>query len=240
VIGQGFLPQRPMFVNQTTTSAILVLVFPGGGFGVERLYDALIGGGLAVVFSLLLVPKNPVTVLTDARNDVVAALAQVLAQIDDHAGHSLLSAPDWMLTGVDPLHRPLARLREARSMAGQLVRVAPRLWKLQGAVSIADRQAARLTLLTGWVLHLARIVTTAANIGEQLSPPLRAAVSDLAAAGTALAAGDHAAAAGYVASVRRHTAAPRPQAHTTAQTLIAAVIDTCAEELQQVIDLGPR
>jgi uncharacterized membrane protein YgaE (UPF0421/DUF939 family) len=240
VIGQGFLPQRPMFVNQTTTSAILVLVFPRGGLGVERLYDALIGGGLAVVFSLLLFPKNPLTVLRDAGTDVVAALRQVLVQVDDLAGGSLPSAPDWMLTGAEQLHRRLARLSEARSMAGQLVRVAPRRWKLRDAVGMADRQAARLTLLTSSVLHLAHTVTTAANTGEQLSPPLRAAISDLATAGAALAAGDHAA-AGYVASVRRHAAAPRLAAHATAQqAVIAAVIDICADELHQVMDLGPR
>jgi uncharacterized membrane protein YgaE (UPF0421/DUF939 family) len=53
LIGRGSMPQRPIFVNQTTMSAILILAFPHTGFGPERLSDALIGGGETVFCSSL-------------------------------------------------------------------------------------------------------------------------------------------------------------------------------------------
>ncbi|HEU4362161.1 MAG TPA: FUSC family protein, partial [Mycobacterium sp.] len=81
LIGQALSEQRPMFVNQTVISAILILTFPQRGFVLERLFDALIGGGIAVAFSILIFPKNPLTVLSDARRDVLAAQHHALAQI---------------------------------------------------------------------------------------------------------------------------------------------------------------
>jgi uncharacterized membrane protein YgaE (UPF0421/DUF939 family) len=86
VIGRGFLLQRPMFVNQTVISAILVLAFPHGGIGTERLFDALIGGSIAVVFSIVLFPKNPPAVLresVDAAIGELAAAASALTHDED-------------------------------------------------------------------------------------------------------------------------------------------------------------
>ncbi len=159
LIGRGFMRQRPMFVNQTTMSAILILAFPHTGVGPERLFDALIGGGLAVVFSILLFPKNPLTVLRGARNGVLTALRDILAQIDSRADGSASSAPEWALAVADRLHRQLARLIEARGTAIQLARVCPRRWPLRDATRAADRQAAQLALLASSVLQLARTVT---------------------------------------------------------------------------------
>lgn len=122
VLGRGFMPERPMFVNQTTMSAILIVAFPHTGLGLERMFDALIGGGLAVVFSILLFPKNPLTVLRDARSGVLTALRDILAQIEYLTGDSALSAQGWQLTAADRLHRQLTQLTEARRTARQIAR----------------------------------------------------------------------------------------------------------------------
>lgn len=237
VAGQGFLPLRPMFVNQTTTSAILVLAFPGSGLGTERLFDALIGGILAVIFSLLLFPKNPMTVLCGARSEVLATLCKILDRVDGLAREQARLPSDWIRTDADLLHQRLARLTEARAIAGQLVRVAPRRWPLRGAVSTADRQAAGLALLTSSVLQLARIVAAVHSVGEPLAQPLRAAIGDLTAAGAALATGAPAVVAHHAAAARRHTAGLHSATDTSAQALVAVVIDSCCDELQQLIDL---
>jgi uncharacterized membrane protein YgaE (UPF0421/DUF939 family) len=239
LIGQGFTAQRPMFVNQTVISAILILAFPRPGFGVERLFDALIGGGLAVVFSILIFPKNPLTVLRDARGGVLTALCGILGQIDYLTDESTPAAPGWTLTAADRLHRQLARLIEARGTARQLARAAPLRWPLRSAVRTADRQAAQLALLANSVLHLARTVTAGSNV-SLLAEPLRAAISDLAAPGAALAGDEAAIAAAHVASARRRTAGVQPDPQITTEILQAAVIDTCVDELQQVVELGLR
>lgn len=125
LIAQSFSTQRTMFVNQSVISAILIVAFPHTGLGVERLYDALIGGGLAVVFSILLSPKNPLTVLSDARRDALTALRDILAQIDCCTGDPTKADQTWALASADRLHRRLAGLIEARGTARQLARVCP-------------------------------------------------------------------------------------------------------------------
>lgn len=227
LIGQGFTRQRPMFVNQTTMSAILILAFPYGGVGPERLFDALIGGGLAVVFSIAIFPKNPLTVIRGARLTTVTALRDILAQIADITGDL---ASDWTLTAADRLHRQLARLIEARSTAIQLARVCPRRWPLREATRTADRQAAQLALLGSSVLQLARAVTGPDEHG--IAEPLRAAIRDLADAGAALADDQPAAAAAHATSARQHAAELRPTTST------AAVIDACADEMLRAADLS--
>lgn len=203
----------------------------------ERLFDALIGGILAIIFSLLLFPKNPMTVLGDARSEVLAALRDMLDRVSEFARGQMQSPSDGIRIDADLLHQRLARLTEARTIARQLVRVAPRRWPLRAAVSTADRQAAGLALLTSSVLQLARIVATVHSLGEPLAQPLRDAIGDLAAAGAALAAGNPAVVARHAAAVRRHAAGLHPATDTTAQALVAVVIDSCSDELQQLVDL---
>ncbi len=227
LIGRGFLLHRPMFVNQTVISAILVLALPHG-IGTERLFDALIGGSIAVVFSIVLFPKNPLAVLRDARVEVLAALRDILTQIPAHTGDS-----DWILTAAAALHDRLARLTEARSTAEQLARICPLRWSLRGATRAADRQAAQLSLLAGSVLHLARIST---ETDEPLTEPVDAAIGELATAASALAADEATPAAAHAASARSRTVVSEP----SNAALLAAAIDTCIDELDRVISLAPQ
>lgn len=57
-IGGGFIGHGMMFANQTVVSAILVLALFHSGLGWERIFDALIGGGVAIVFAVLLFPPT--------------------------------------------------------------------------------------------------------------------------------------------------------------------------------------
>lgn len=237
LIGRSFTGQRPMFVNQTVISAILVLAFPHTGFGLERLFDAVIGGGLAVVFSILIFPKNPLTVLHDARSDALIAQRDILTQIV-YATEDL--APGWALTAADRLHTQLARLIEARSTATQLARVCPRRWSLRAATRAADRQASQLALLGSSVLELARVVTIASNTSGPLAEPLLGALTDLADAGAALADNELAVAAAHAASARGDAATVPSAIQAAGDVLVAAAIDSCADEMQQVVDLGAR
>lgn len=228
LIGRGFLHQRPMFVNQTVISAILILAFPHGGFGMERLFDALIGGTIAVVFSIALFPKNPLVVLRDARADVLATVHNILTQTHCHIGDS-----DWILTVTAALHHHLARLTEARGTAEQLARLCPLRWSLRGTTRAADRQAAQLSLLAGSVLHLARTITTT---GQPLTEPVNAAIGELAAAASALTHDELSPAAAHAGSARSHTVVSEP----SNAALLSAAIDTCIDELDRVISLAPR
>src|SRR5205085_1550060 len=61
----------PMFVNQSAASAILVVALRSGGIAGERLTDAWIGGGCALLISLVLFPPHPLPLLGTAVRDAL-------------------------------------------------------------------------------------------------------------------------------------------------------------------------
>ncbi len=73
LIGRGFIAQGLMFVNQTAISAVLVLVSARSGMVSERLFDTLIGGGIAIVVGTLLFPVDPLILLRGARGGMLPA-----------------------------------------------------------------------------------------------------------------------------------------------------------------------
>ena len=74
-----------MFINQTASSAILVIALHRTGTGPERLIDALVGGGVALTMAVLLFPAAPLPLIRDATQAVFAALGEAL----DHLGEVL-------------------------------------------------------------------------------------------------------------------------------------------------------
>ena len=158
LIGQGFIGQGMMFANQTVVSSILVLALFRSGIGWERIFDALIGGSLAIVFAILLFPADPLEVLGRARVGVLAVLQRGLNRAADVAAGRVMPAPDWPFSVVDQVHEQLGGLIAARATAHQVVQVSPRRWRLRAAVRTADHQAVHLALLAGTILQVTRAV----------------------------------------------------------------------------------
>lgn len=235
LIGRGFIAQGLMFVNQTAVSAVLVLVFARSGMVSERLFDTLIGGGIAIVFGTLLFPVDPLILLRGARGGILAALHDALTEIADMIRERRRLAHNWPLPVVERLHQQVAGLAEARTTARLAVRVAPRRWAAGRAVHDADQQAAHLGLLASSVLHLARVVTP--DLEARLRQPMHAAISELAA-GTTTVDTDRTAATAHAAAARRHACDMQAAAHNTPEVTLAAVVQTCVDDLQQVINLG--
>jgi uncharacterized membrane protein YgaE (UPF0421/DUF939 family) len=240
-IGQGYIGQGMMFANQTVVSSILVLALYRSGVGWERIYDALIGGGLAIVVAVLLFPANPLAVLRDARIEVLRTLHSVLTRTGDLACARLAPAPDWPLPAVDRVHEQLGGLIQARTTARQVMRLAPRRWGLRDAVQGADHQGLHLALLAGSVLQLARAVVPASlsdpdGCGDRLPQPAEAVLIDLARA-TALADSDPAAATAHVDAAQRHASALLANARERTEVVLADVVQACVDDLQRVIEL---
>ena len=230
-----------MFANQTVISAILVLALYRSDVGLERIYDALIGGGVAIVFAVLLFPADPLKVLRSARIGVLGVLHGVLSRTADVGAGRREAPPDWPLSAVDRVHAQLGGLIEARSTARQVVRVAPRRWGLRDSVQAADHQAVHVALLAGSVLQLARVVAPAVPPGFEgccyrLPQPVQDVLIDLAAA-TALADSDPAAASAYAAAARRHASVLESDARERTEVVLADVAQACVDDLQRVIDL---
>jgi uncharacterized membrane protein YgaE (UPF0421/DUF939 family) len=216
---------------------VLVVAFARSDLVIERLVDTAVGGGLAAVCAVLVFPANPVTLLSRARAGMLAALHDVLAEIAEIAeiaditGERVPLACDWPLPVVERLHQQSVVLAEARSTARHAVRFAPRRWAVRDSVQNADRQAAHLALLASFVLYLARVVGHAA--GDELPAPTHAAIGELAAA-AAVVDSDPASAAEHAAAARRIAA--DLQADACQSRVVGAVVQTCAEDLQQAIE----
>ncbi|MBO0879676.1 MAG: FUSC family protein [Mycobacterium sp.] len=232
LIGHSFAGRGLIFfVNQAAVTAVLVVAFARSGLVVERLVDTTVGGGLAIVFAVLVFPANPVTLLSRARGGMLAALHHVLAEIADITGERAPLARDWPLPAVERLHQQSVMLAEARSTARHAVRFAPRRWAVRESVQNADRQAAHLALLASFVLYLARVVGLA--VGDEFPESAHAAIGELAAA-AAVADSDPSSAAEHAAAAHRIAADLQADG---CQNLVGAAVQTCAEDLQQAIKL---
>lgn len=236
-IGHGYIGQGMMFANQTAISAILVLALYRSNVGFERIYDALLGGAVAIVFAVLLFPADPLQVLRSARVGVLGVLHGVLSRAADFAAGRREAPPDWPLSAVDRVHQQLGNLLEARTTARHVVRIAPRRWGLRDAVRAADHQGVHVALLAGSVLELARAVAPGADgCRARLPQPVHRVLVVLAAA-TALADSDPAGACAYTASARYHASELHALAHGRTQVVLADVVQACVDDLQRVIDL---
>jgi uncharacterized membrane protein YgaE (UPF0421/DUF939 family) len=237
-IGRGFIGQGMMFANQTVVSSILVLALPRSGVGYERVYDALIGGCLAIVFAVLLFPADPLKVLRSARIGVLDTLNGVLSRTADFAAARRQPPPDWPLSAVDRVHEQVGGLIQARATAGQVVRLSPRRRRLRDTVEGADHQAVHVALLAVSVLQLARVVAPAVDGRSWLPQPVHAVLGELAGA-TALADADPVAATEHAAEARRLAAALHSVACDSGEVVLADVVQACIDDLQRVIDLRP-
>ncbi|SPM27813.1 FUSC family protein, partial [Mycobacterium terramassiliense] len=235
-IGHGYIGQGMMFANQTAISAILVLALYRSNVGLERIYDALLGGAVAIVFAVLLFPADPLQVLRSARVGVLGVLHGVLSRAADFAAGRREAPPDWPLSAVDRVHQQLGNLIEARTTARHVVQIAPRRWGLRDAVRAADHQGVHVALLAGSALELARAVAPGADGCPRLPQPAHSALVVLAAA-TALADSDPAGACAYTASARHHASQLHALARERTQVVLADVVQACVDDLQRVIDL---
>ncbi|MGW8532336.1 MULTISPECIES: FUSC family protein [Nocardiopsidaceae] len=151
-------------IGQAAASAILTVVFAvnfgGGHAGLGRLTDALIGAGVALVFSQLLFPARLVAILRRIEADALTEMAHML----DVSGRALRrddeSSSQEMVTWLGDLSRPMAELSRARENSRHTVRLSTIRWGDPAPVLAEDEVIDRLILLGESCLFLAR--TTAA------------------------------------------------------------------------------
>ncbi|WP_131809331.1 FUSC family protein [Mycobacteroides immunogenum] len=239
VLARGFIAQGLMFSNQTAVSAILIITLPHGGTGAERLFDALVGGGIAIVVSLLLFPADPVLLLRTALRSTLAATADTLirlaGRIEDGGGES--GGADWIGVEAERLNQDLAAVAQARATAGQVIRVAPRRRALRPAVESLEREATQIALLTSAVLNLARTAEAALEAGETLPDGLSAAIRDLADGLSLLVSGDTSAATAATARAVGRMGEPAVAAPTRASLLTLLIVD-CGRDLEAIVEFS--
>lgn len=237
IVAQGFIAQGLMFFNQAAASAILIVALPEGGLGLERLFDALIGGGLALLVSVVLFPAAPLPLLRDATRAVYAALRDTLTHLEDLTTSAEPPEPGWTLEAGEHINQALIGLTQARSTAREIVRVAPRRRPQRAAVAAEDLRATRLTLLASAVINLARTTTAVLATDEPLPAHLREAIHALAEAVASLTedAGSTTSDATAKAELAARLAEDAPTVTATNRAaLIASIISQSARDVSRL------
>ncbi|MGH3721780.1 MAG: FUSC family protein [Pseudonocardiaceae bacterium] len=241
IVAQGFVARGLMFFNQAAASAVLIVALPEGGPGSERLFDALIGGGLALLISIVLFPAAPLPLLHDATRAVYGVLRDTLEHLEGLTISVEQPEPGWTLEVSEHINQALAGLAQARSTAKEIVRVAPRRRPQRAVVAAEDLRATQLTLLASTVINLARTITTTAVLtpDEPLPAHLRDAIHALAEAIAGLA--EHIGSATSDATAKAELARWLAEdTHTVTATttsralLVASIIGQCARDVSRL------
>jgi hypothetical protein len=226
-----------MFFNQAVSAAILVLAVPSHGAGPDRLFDALVGGGVGLVFAALLFPTSPLQLLGEAEARVLAVLHDLLVELDRRMAGPGGADRGWQAPAADRLLPQLADLAQSRTTARWEARISPLRWPARADVRLADERAAQVVVAANAALELVRVVDHLTAAGGTLPGPVRAACHALAAASGALArpaAGARRQGAVLAASAAAHAAtldADRPAALADLAALLAG---DCAAGLRQL------
>lgn len=174
------LSPMPMFVNQSAASAILVVALRTGGIAGERLVDAWIGGGCALLVSLLLFPPHPLPLLAQAMRRALQQVSSALASATEALRSGEPRDADATLAITQAVHERLAALTQARAAARDIVRLAPLRRRHRPEAERADRRAAHVGLLANTALTLIRLAAAVLDSGEVPPPRLAQELAELA------------------------------------------------------------
>jgi uncharacterized membrane protein YgaE (UPF0421/DUF939 family) len=172
---------QPIVVAQAAVSAVLITTFPSQEQGWERLVDALIGVGVALVFSQLLFVPEPLRLLRRAESAVLSSLADGLWLIADALEHTSHQLADQATRQPRTLRDNLVALNTVRTASARIVRRSLSWRRRAASVAVEQERADRLDLVVGSSIMLAR-TAMAATDQERLSlaPAIRHLANGLA------------------------------------------------------------
>ena len=175
-------------VSQAGASAVLVATLqpPEGGFDFERALDALVGGGVALVVSSVLLPVHPMRLVREATEPVVDQLVAALGQIATALTTLRPEAADAALVAVARVDGAHENLLETLEAAGEAARLSP---QRRGSLSGVDRfaiAAGELGRAIENVRALARGAVRASDLDDAIPAEAVQAVQELARSAEAL------------------------------------------------------
>jgi uncharacterized membrane protein YccC len=177
-----------MFAQQAAVSAALVATLqpPDDGVSFARAVDALLGGGVALAVSALVLPAHPARMVREAAAPVLSELAAVL---DDVAAALVARDRDGVQAAldrgraIDDLYRTLD---EALVVGRETAYLAPPRRRMLGTVDVYADAAAQMDLAVRNVRVLARGARRAIDLDENVPPETADALRSLADAVRAL------------------------------------------------------
>ncbi len=177
-----------LLASQAGASAVLVATLqpPEGGFDFERSLDALVGGGVALLVSSLILPVHPMRLVRESAEPVLDRIVEALGQIATALTTRQPETADDALLAVARVDGAHEHLLETLEAAGEAARLSPqRRGSLEGIdrVSIA---AGELGRAIENVRALARGAVRATDLDDAVPREAVQAVEELAHSAEAL------------------------------------------------------
>jgi len=173
-----------MLVTEAAVSAALVASVSQGtqGFPPTRLLDALAGGAVALVFSQLLFPVNPVRVVCEAAESILNELEHTLTNVAAALEARDLGVAEEALVRARRVSEDWSRFERALDAAREAARYAPPRRRMREPFDDYREAGLPLDLMIRDVHVLARGAVRALEIGDRIPRQLIGALSDLARA----------------------------------------------------------
>jgi uncharacterized membrane protein YgaE (UPF0421/DUF939 family) len=185
-----FVGRGELGVNEAAISAmILMITFQPSetGFLPDRFFEALIGGGTAMVVNALL-PINPERMVSTAAHPIfdesAAVLEETAAALEDGDFERAQNA----LMKARAIDTRVSSFKEALAAGRETARIAPSRRRAIGHLDLYAATADQIDLTVRHVRILARSALGVVRTGDPAPEPLAVAVRDLARATEALAA----------------------------------------------------
>jgi uncharacterized membrane protein YgaE (UPF0421/DUF939 family) len=165
------------------SAALVVTVQPSTyGFPPERLLDALVGGAVALVFSQVLFPVNPLQVVREAAESVLTEVGETLCDVAAALEGRDLDGAEAALARARRSGDDWSRFEQALDMGRDAVRFAPRHRRLRSSVARYRDVGLPIDLMVTDTHVLARGAVRTLMIDDPLPDELPGALRDLAEA----------------------------------------------------------
>lgn len=173
-----------VLLTEAAVSATLVATVSQDtqGFPPTRLIDALVGGAVALIFSQLLFPVNPVAVIRQAAESVLDELAQTLNEVAAAIDGRDLEAAEQALLKARLVSEDWTTFERALDVAGEAARFAPTRRRQREPFDTYSEAGLPLDLMVRDIHVLARGVVRALMIDDDIPGPLGDSLRDLARA----------------------------------------------------------
>jgi hypothetical protein len=185
-----FFGRGDLGVNEAAISVmILMITFQplGTSFPLDRVFEALIGGGTALVVNALL-PINPERMVSTAAHPIFDESAAVLEETAAALDNGDFERAQNALMKARTIDARVSSFKEALSAGRETARTAPTRRRALGHLELYAASADQIDLIVRYMRILARSALGVVRTGDPAPEPLAAALRDLARAVEALAA----------------------------------------------------
>ena len=169
----------PLIVQSASSAVLVATLTTTSEQPWARFLDALVGGGIALAVMTVLLPLNPLTVVSRAADPALRAFT---GGLHDAARGLAARDPEVVQGALERLRAAegtFAAFRTAIEAAGENVAFAPARWRARGALAQYVEGAAQLTYALRNVRVLIRRAQTALNDEEPIPDVLPASIEHL-------------------------------------------------------------